>query len=134
MPGAEVAAQGSIIRVDFGATAPVAAAVAFAALDSFRCGRFDVCHLYVDVTKGNLTNVLARVEFSDDDTNWYRVSSIDAGTQYADMYLIDYRMSTDGLYRIEIPTTDEYIRISLAGTGADNTNSSATVVMSFSAK
>jgi len=134
MAGVEVTGQGSVVRVDYGATAPVAAAVAFAALDSFRCGRFDNCNLYVDVTQGNLTNVLVRVEFSNDNSSWYRVSSIDTGVAYADMYLIEYRIDTDGLYRIEIPVTDEYIRVSLAGTGADNTNSTVSVVMSFSAK
>lgn len=73
--------------------------------------------LLVDVTIGSLTSVEVKLEFSDDNSNFYQetVQSVSGGTLTET--LAEHEFTATGLYRVLVPTKDKYIRISTKGTG-----------------
>ena len=81
---------------------------------------------YVSFTKGSLTSLEVKVEFSHDGTTYYQQTGVaySAGTTTA--VLNAYTTTTTGNYRLEIPIKDNYIKISVKGTG-DTTGSSCSV-------
>ena len=82
--------------------------------------------LYVGFTIGSLTSGEVKVEFSNDGTTYYQqtFTSVSGGTSTAS--LGNYTWTATGNYRFEIPIKDNYIKISVKGTGTV-TSSSMTV-------
>ncbi len=72
---------------------------------------------------GNLTDGRIKVEFSNDNSNFYQesFSSIAAGVDTVS--LGEHKFTASGSYRIAVPIKDRYIKISAIGTG-DATGSS----------
>lgn len=68
-------------------------------------------------TKGSLTSLELKVEFSHDGTNWYQetFTSISGGT--STIVFGEYTTTTAGNYRIPVEIKDRFIRISGKGTG-----------------
>lgn len=79
--------------------------------------------IYVDFTKGSLTTAELIVEFSPDGTNYYQETneSVSGGTNTATAAL--HQMTATGAYRFMMPIKDEYIRISIKGTGTVTSSS-----------
>ena len=82
--------------------------------------------LYIGFTIGSLTSAELKVEFSDDGTTYYQetASAISSGTS-VDTPLV-HSFTASGNYRIAIPISDRYIKVSVKGTGTV-TNSLMTV-------
>jgi len=87
------------------------------------CQRFNQLILYIDFTKGSLTDCDIKVEFSHDNSAFYQetFSSIsgDTSTETAGIHTI----AATGKFRIAIPIKDNYIKVSAIGNGT-TTNSS----------
>lgn len=73
--------------------------------------------LYVDLTLGSLTGSDVKVEFSNDGQDWYQESyaTVASGVE-TDVPLV-HTFTDDGKFRIPIPIKDNYVRISVKGTG-----------------
>lgn len=73
--------------------------------------------LFVDFTIGSLTDVLIKVEFSPDNSSYYQetVGTIASGVE-TDATL-EHKLTATGKYRIAIPCTDRYIKVSVKGEG-----------------
>lgn len=83
--------------------------------------------LYVSFTKGSLTSLELKAEFSHDGTTYYQetFATITGGTE-TDV-LGEHTMTTSGNYRLAFPIKDKYIKISVKGTGTV-TNSLCSIV------
>jgi len=84
--------------------------------------------LYVDFIKGSLTTAELIVEFSDDGLDWYQETLDDAA---ASTGIVTERplvrtLGATGKYRIPVKINDQYIRVSIKGTGTV-TDSSAKI-------
>ena len=79
-----------------------------------------------DFTIGSLTDAQLKIEFSHDGTTYYQesFSSISGGTDTVSAGV--HKFTASGKYRIAIPIKDNYIKISVIGTGTV-TSSSMTV-------
>lgn len=78
--------------------------------------------LYVDFTKGSLTTAELIVEFNNDPTDangWYQETedNIAAATGIITQTNIVRQFAATGKYRIPIKINDQYIRVSIKGTG-----------------
>ncbi len=73
--------------------------------------------IYAGFTIGSLTSAELKVEFSHDGTTYYQqtFTSVSGGTSTAS--LGSYAWTATGNYRLEIPIKDNYIKISVKGTG-----------------
>ncbi len=73
--------------------------------------------VYFDFTIGSLTTAELKVEFSHDGTAYYQetFSAVSGGTSTDT--LGEHAFAATGLYRIAIPIKDNYIKISVKGTG-----------------
>lgn len=73
--------------------------------------------LFIDFTIGNLTDMLLKVEFSADGTNFYQetIGAISGSTE-TDTAL-EHKFTATGKYRLAIPCTDRYIKVSVKGEG-----------------
>ena len=87
--------------------------------------------LYVDFTKGSLTTAEILVEFNNDLTDangWYQETLDVAGTPSGGSVtmgenLMTRQLSATGKYRISIPIKDQFIRVSVKGTGTVTSSS-----------
>lgn len=84
--------------------------------------------LYVDFTLGSLTTAELKVEFNNDptDTNgWYQETLDDAAasTGIVTERSLVRTFSATGKYRIPIKINDQYIRVSIKGTGTVTSSS-----------
>lgn len=84
--------------------------------------------LYVDFTKGSLTTSELIVEFNNDctdDNGWYQETEDDiaASTGIITERNIVRQFAATGKYRIPIKINDQYIRISIKGTGTVTSSS-----------
>lgn len=82
--------------------------------------------VYASFTIGSLTSAELKIEFSNDGTTYYQqtFTSVSGGTSTASIG--NYTWNATGNYRLEIPIKDNYIKISVKGTGTV-TSSSMTV-------
>lgn len=82
--------------------------------------------VYLAFTKGSLTSMELKVEFSHDNVTYYQetASAVSGGTS-TDSVVI-HTVTASGNYRLLIPIKDNYVKISANGTGTV-TSSSATV-------
>lgn len=80
----------------------------------------------LDFTKGSLTTAELKIEFSDNNSDYYQetAGSVTAGTE--NDTLVEHQFSATGKYRIPLDIKDRYIKISVKGTGTV-TSSSARV-------
>lgn len=87
---------------------------------------FNQLIVLVDFTIGSLTDAQLKIEFSHDGTTYYQesFSSISGGTDTVSLGV--HKFTATGKYRIAIPIKDNFIKISVIGTGAV-TSSSITV-------
>lgn len=79
--------------------------------------------LYVDFTKGSLTSLELKIEFSPDATNWYQETTlaVSGGTQT--VTVSEYTTTSGGSFRLEVPIKDKFIRVSGKGTGTVTSSS-----------
>ncbi len=68
-------------------------------------------------TKGSSDSAEIKIEFSPDNSTWYQESfgSISGGTDT--ISLAEHTIAASGLYRIPVPVKDNYVRVSVKGTG-----------------
>ena len=75
-------------------------------------------------TKGSLTSAQLKVEFSHDGTTYYQETfQAISGATATDTAGI-HHVTTTGNYRLAIPTKDNYVKISVQGTGTVTASSS----------
>lgn len=79
--------------------------------------------LLASFTKGNLTTLELKFEFSTDNTTWYQETFQAVSGATATETLGEHQTSATGNLRILVPIKDRYVRVSAKGTG-DVTNSS----------
>jgi hypothetical protein len=84
--------------------------------------------LLISLTKGSLTSAEVKVEFSPDNTTYYQETAekVDTATGIATDAVIEHQFTATGNYRLAIPCTDRYIKVSAKGTGTV-TSSSMTI-------
>ena len=93
-------------------------------ISSRECEQFSSLSLYFNLDLDTLTHMFVRVEFSKDETTWYRMTdpaAVAANVSVLSVY--DWRMNADGLYRIVIDTVDAYYRVSVQGVGGAGSSS-----------
>lgn len=75
--------------------------------------------LYVAYTAGSLNSMSIKIEFSNDETNWYEetIDAVDTSTGIISEKLAVRTLSATGNYRIPVKIIDRYIRVSVIGTG-----------------
>jgi len=73
--------------------------------------------IYYSFTKGSLSSSELKVEFSNDNSTWYREtsSSLSSGTSTDDV--VEHTFDSTGNFRIPIAIKDRYVRVSVKGTG-----------------
>ena len=73
--------------------------------------------LFVDFTIGSLTSMELKVEFSPDNSSYYQetVASISGSTETNSV--LTHTFTATGKYRLAVPCTDRYIKVSVKGTG-----------------
>lgn len=81
--------------------------------------------VYLDFTIGSLNDLLIKIEFSQDGTNYYQetTSAIAAGVSTDTLTVHKY--TATGKYRIALPIKDRYIKISALGEGTVTSSSLA---------
>ena len=84
--------------------------------------------LNIAITKASLTSIELKVEFSPDNTTWYRESheKLDNGT--GTIYPLEYSITASSLgttenVRLPIQINDRYVRVSVKGTGTVTSSS-----------
>lgn len=82
--------------------------------------------IYWGFTKGSLTSGELKVEFSHDGTTYYQETFSSVAGGVSTDTLGAHTQTATGNYRISVPIKDNYIKISVMGTGTV-TSSSATV-------
>lgn len=82
-------------------------------------------NLYVDFTIGSLTSAEIKVEYSEDNSDYYQdtVKSISGGT--TTLTVNEFQLTATGKYRISIPIKDRYTKVSIKGTGTASGSSAA---------
>jgi hypothetical protein len=90
-------------------------------------GLYNQLILYVDFTKGSLTTAELLIEFSDNQTDWYQetVDDIAAATGIITEHNAVRTLTATGKYRIPIKINDQFIRVSIKGTGTVTSSSVA---------
>lgn len=80
--------------------------------------------IYWAFTLGSLTSGELKVEFSHDGTNYYQetFSNVSAGSSTDTLGI--HTVTATGNYRIAIPLKDNYVKISVKGTGTVTASSS----------
>lgn len=82
--------------------------------------------LLVDFTKGSLTSLEVKVEFSPDNSAYYQETAQSVSSGTATETVLEHTFTATGKYRIPIQINDRYIKVSAKGTGTV-TNSSAAI-------
>ena len=80
-------------------------------------GRYNQANFYFDYTKGSLTSLEWKVEFSPDNSAFYQeiFESISGGT--ATETLGEHTTTSDGDFKYALAIKDRYVRLSFKGTG-----------------
>lgn len=68
-------------------------------------------------TKGSLTSLSIKIEFSHDGTTYYQETFESIVTGTSTLSLGEYTMTTEGNYHISIPIKYNYIKVSAKGVG-----------------
>ena len=79
--------------------------------------------IYWDFTLGSLTSGELKVEFSHDGTNYYQETFSSVSTGTSTDTLGEHTTAATGKRRIAIPIKDNYIKISVKGTGTVTSSS-----------
>lgn len=77
--------------------------------------------LFVDITMGSLTTVELKIEFSDDNSSFYKetdeTSSVTSNVDTKGVNTVIHQFSFTDQYRLLIPIVDANVRVSVKGTG-----------------
>jgi hypothetical protein len=73
--------------------------------------------LLASFTIGSLTSAQLKVEFSPDGTTYYQQTGVAYSNGTTTSVVNEYSMAATGNFRFEIPLKDNYIKISVKGTG-----------------
>lgn len=73
--------------------------------------------LLVDFTKGSLTSMELKVDFSFDGVTYFQETSLDISSGTGTVNLFEYTFTATGKYRIAVPIKDRYMKVSVKGTG-----------------
>lgn len=73
--------------------------------------------LLVDFTKGSLTSMEMKIDFSHDGTTYFQETSINISGGTGTVSLFEYTFTATGKYRIAVPIKDKYMKVSVKGTG-----------------
>ena len=116
-----------IVNIPFDEVTPIVET----ALTAFKCDEFDKIGIYVDFTKGSLTTGVLEVEFSNDETTWYKMCDVSITAPTGDVNEYDFSFDANGKYRFLLDVVDKYVRLTVNKTGADNTGSAMTVELNM---
>jgi len=97
-----------------------------AGIDLVNCEPYNQLQVSVNFTKGSLTTMELKIEFSIDGTNWLQETFTSISTGTATETLGEHAFGASGKYLLEIPIACSKIRISVKGTGTV-TSSTVTV-------
>ena len=73
--------------------------------------------VYIDFTKGSLTSLEVKIEFSADGTDYYQETALSVSGGTSTGSILEHTMTATGKYRIAIPIKDASIKVSVKGTG-----------------
>lgn len=73
--------------------------------------------LLLAATKGSLTSIEVRVEFSDDDSTWYQETFGTIVGPTDTLEIGEHEILTNGNYRLVIPVMDRFVRVGAKGSG-----------------
>jgi hypothetical protein len=90
-----------------------------------KCNEYDQLCLYVDFTVGSLTNILVKVEFSIDNTNYFQESFSSISTTTDTLSLGVHKITATGKYIINVPVQGTYAKVSVIGEGTVTSSSCA---------
>lgn len=81
------------------------------------CQEYNQLEVLVSFTKGSLTSLEVKIEFSHDGSTYYQetASAVSGGTSTDS--IMEHTMTATGNYRIPVPIKDSNIKISVKGTG-----------------
>jgi hypothetical protein len=81
------------------------------------CEKFNQMNLLVEFTKGDLTSLEVKVEFSPNGVGYFQetASAVSGGTSTDS--LLEHTFTSSGNYRLPIPIKDGYVKVSAKGTG-----------------
>lgn len=89
--------------------------------------------LYIKFTKWSLSSMELKIEFSPDDINYYRESSVDIVSGTGTVNAFEYTFTSDGNYRLAIPIKDKYMKVSVKGTGTVTSSNCGIVNITWTA-
>jgi len=81
-----------------------------------RIQELNQCVLFIDFTIGSLTSMELKVEYSDDNINFYQDTFLDISWGTATASLWEYTFTASGAYNIAIPFKARVIRVSVIWT------------------
>lgn len=73
--------------------------------------------LLVNFTKGSLTSMEMKIDFSPDSVTYYQETSLAISGGTGTVSLFEYTFTATGTYRIAVPIKDRYMKVSVKGTG-----------------
>lgn len=82
--------------------------------------------LYIDFTVGSLTDVLIKIEFSNDGTTYFQEASSSISSGLDTVSPLEHKFTATGKYRLALPIKDRFIKVSAKGEGSV-TNSSLAI-------
>lgn len=95
------------------------------ASDTVICENATQLMLYVDFTKGSLTNAILTFQFSYDGATWYQETSEKTVNGVSTAYPRTHVLTTTGTYRYALPASDFAVRVLAIGTGTVTSSSLA---------
>lgn len=94
--------------------------------DNNRAQELNQSILYINITLWSLTSVELKIEYSDDNVNWYQQTFVDISWWTATATLWEYTFAASGSYTIANPFKAKFLRASVKWTGTV-TSSSCTI-------
>jgi hypothetical protein len=93
--------------------------------DKLLTHQYNQLTLLVDFTIGSLTDVLIKVEFSDDGTTYFQEHNKTVSSGITTFNANEYKLTATGKVAIGIPVNYRFIKISAVGTGTVTSSSLA---------
>lgn len=103
------------------AAEPTTSYVAGTVIDD--CENFNQLDVLVQYTKASSTSAEIKVEFSVDGSVYFREANATASSGTTTLVLNEYTFGASGNYRIEIPISCRYVKISAKVTGTEAASS-----------
>ncbi len=86
-------------------------------------GEYNQLILLIDFTIGSLTSAQIKVEFSNDNSDFYQETVNDITAGVIAETVAEHSFSATGKYRIAIPIKDRFVKVSAKGTGTVTSSS-----------